>query len=263
VNARRSLLTQARYALVTATRSPRVIAFGIAFPIVLLVLFNSIFTSGSNRTTQFAGGTITTKAYFTAGLTAYAIMLQTFTQLVVSVTTQRESGQLKRLRGTPMPAWTFIAAYVLRSIVLVILMVIALFGIGVVAFGVSLRAEAIPGIVVYAALGTAAFTTLGIAATVLTSSVDAATSVGPFAAVILSFISGVFLPISQLPSWLASVGKVFPLYHLADGLQRTVVSGSSGSGLVGDDLLVLALWGAGGLLFAARRFRWEPQAVAA
>jgi len=58
------------------------------------------------------------------------------------------------------------------------------------------------------------------------------------------------------------VGKVFPLYHLADGLQRTVVSGS-GSGLVGDDLLVLALWGAGGLLFAARRFRWEPQAVAA
>lgn len=262
MNARRSLLTQARYALVTATRNPRVIAFGIAFPIVLLVLFNSIFTSGSNRTTQFAGGTITTKAYFTAGLTAYAIMLQTFTQLVVSVTTQRESGQLKRLRGTPMPAWTFIAAYVLRSIVLVILMVIALFGIGVVAFGVSLRAEAIPGIVVYAALGTAAFTTLGIAATVLTSSVDAATSVGPFAAVILSFISGVFLPISQLPSWLASVGKVFPLYHLADGLQRTVVSGS-GSGLVGDDLLVLALWGAGGLLFAARRFRWEPQAVAA
>ena len=47
-----------------------------------------------------------------AGIIAYSISLSTFTTLAVSLTTQRESGQLKRLRGTPMPAWTFIAAQI-------------------------------------------------------------------------------------------------------------------------------------------------------
>ena len=46
-------------------------------------------------------------------------------------------------------------------------------------------------------------------------------AIGPFTAVILSFISSVFIPIDQLPSWLEDVGRVFPLFHLAEGLQTT------------------------------------------
>ena len=49
------------------------------------------------------------KAYFTAGIIAYATALSTFTTLAMVLTTQRESGQLKRFRGTPMPPWTFVA----------------------------------------------------------------------------------------------------------------------------------------------------------
>jgi hypothetical protein len=56
------VLTQTRYGLVETARNPRVIVFSIAFPIVLLVLFNSIFASGDNKTTEFAGGTISTDA---------------------------------------------------------------------------------------------------------------------------------------------------------------------------------------------------------
>lgn len=259
----RALAVQTRFALTSSVRNPRVIVFGIVFPVFLLVLFNSIFTSGKNGTTQFAGGTIGTKAYFTAGLAAYAIMLQTFSMLVISVTAQRETGQLKRLRGTPMPAWSFIVALVLRSIVLVAVMVVALFAIGVLAFGVHLHAAGVLGIVVYAALGTAAMATLGIAVTAFTTTADSAASIGPFTAVILSFISGVFIPVSQLPSWLQSVGKVFPLYHLADGLQRAVIGsgGAHGTGIVANNVTALVVWAAVGLVVAARRFRWEPQGV--
>lgn len=256
----RILAVQTRYALVAAGRNSRVIVFGIVFPVFLLILFNSIFASGKNSSTHFDGGMISTKAYFTAGLAAYAIMLQTYSMLAIAVTTQRETGQLKRLRGTPMPAWTFIAAYILRSIILSAVMVVALFAIGIAVFGVHLHGSGILGIAIYAALGTAALGTLGIAVTIFCPTVDSASSIGPFSAVILSFVSGVFIPVSTLPDWLQSVGKVFPLYHLADGMQRSVVSGG-GTGLNGSDIASLLIWAAVGLVFAARRFRWEPQAA--
>jgi hypothetical protein len=52
---------------------------------------------------------------------------------------------------------------------------------------------------------------------------------------------------------------VFPLAHLADGLQASLVSHSSG--LDATNVAVLAAWGAGALVVAVRRFAWEPLAV--
>jgi ABC-2 type transport system permease protein len=258
----RLVLTQARYALLLTFRDPRAVVFGLAFPVVLLVMFNAIFVSGSNDTVHIAGATISADAYFTAAISAYAIGLSTFSTLVVGLTTQRESGQLKRLRGTPMPPWTFLVAMVLRSVVRGLMIVVALFLIGVIAFGVHVEAERLIGLIVYVALGTAAFTTLGMAVTAITSTAEAATAIGPFAVVILSFVSGVFIPVDQLPNWLESVGKAFPLYHLADGMQTSLVAGG-GTGLSGGDVASLVLWGLVGLAIAVRRFRWEPRAARA
>ena len=206
---------------------------------------------------------VSTRAYFTAGLAAYAIMLQSFSTLAIAVTTQRESGQLKRLRGTPMRPWTFIAAHMLRAILFAIAMVIALLAIGRIVFQVDLSGDALVGVAVYVALGTAAMATLGMAITAFTPTVDAASSVGPFTAVILSFISGIFIPVSVLPDWLAQIGQVFPLAPLADGLQRAVTGVGGGTGVTVHNVVLLAVWGAVGLVVAARRFRWVPQGVGA
>src|SRR5207248_1595300 len=98
---------QAGYVLMSMRRNPRVLVFSVAFPVVLLLLFASIFSKGENATTHFAGGPIKTDAYFTAGILAYAITMACFSSLAIALTTQRESGLLKRFRGTPVPAWTF------------------------------------------------------------------------------------------------------------------------------------------------------------
>ena len=63
------------------------------------------------------------------------------------------------------------------------------------------------------------------------------------------------IPLDQGPQ---EVGKVFPLYHLATGLQTSFGVGS-GTGLSADNVAVLALWAVGGAVAAARNFRWEPQ----
>jgi ABC-2 type transport system permease protein len=256
-------LTQARYALLIAFRTRRTVVFGLAFPVVLLVMFNSIFTKGAGHTVSFASGTITSSAYFTASLSAYAIALSTFTNLAISLTTQRETGQLKRLRGTPMPAWTFVAAQVMRSAVIALMIVVALLATGVIFFSVDVPAERMVGLVLYVALGTAAFCALGMAITAYTPTVDSASTVGPFSVVMLSFISGVFISVDQLPNWREAVGKLFPLYHLAEGLETCLVSGAGGTGLAARNVAWLALWGLAGLAIAARRFRWEPHAARA
>ena len=56
---------------------------------------------------------------------------------------------------------------------------------------------------------------------------------------------------------------MFPLAHLAEGLQTTFSSSASGIGLNAENVAVLAAWGIVALLVAAREFRWEPQAVGA
>ena len=233
--------------------------FGVVFPVFLLVLFNGIFTKGA-ATTALHGRRLDADTYFTAAIAAYAIFMSCFNTLAISLTTQRETGQLQRLRGTPIPAWTFVAAQIVRSIAMVVVMVTLLLVIGAAAFGVDVRASSVPGLVIYVALGTAAATTLGIGITALLPTAEAASSIVPFGTVILSFISGVFIPVSQLPDWLAQIGRVFALYHLADGLQSSLLPGGH---IRGGNVAVLVLWGVAGLVMAARRFRWEPQGAGA
>jgi hypothetical protein len=86
------------------------------------------------------------------------------------------------------------------------------------------------------------------------SSVDSAGAALPLASVLLSLISGIFVPVDQLPGWLAEIGLIFPVYHVAAGIQTPL--GTAGDRAV--DLrngAVLCIWTAWGILFAARRFR--------
>jgi len=253
------VLRQTYYGLKSTSRNPRAVVFAIVFPVFFLVIFNSIFASSASNV-SINGITVPIKTYFAGGLIAYAIMLNCFSTLLVTLTTQRESGQLKRYRGTPVPSWTFIASLILRSLLLVGVMIVVILLLGNVAYGVHVRAEALLGLVVYAALGTATMCSLGIALSAFAPNADAASVIGPFSAVILSFVSGVFIPVDQLPSWLEDFGKVFPLYHLAAGIQ-TSLGTSSGTGLVGGDVLSLVIWTAVGMFVAVRRFRWEPQSA--
>jgi ABC-2 type transport system permease protein len=252
------VLGQTRYWLLATFRTPRVVIFSLIFPVILMVLFNSIFTTDTDTAKLSDNVKVAAHAYFTAGMLAYAIMLSAFTSLLITITTRRESGELKRYRGTPVPAWTFIASFALRSVALVAGVTVVLLTVSHFAYDVPISADAAVGLAVYVALGTATMCALGIGLSAVVDSEDAASSVGPFVAVMLSFISGVFVPIDQLPSWLEEIGRVFPLFHLADGLQRALGLGS-GTGLNGNDVAVLAVWCLAGAILAARRFKWEPQ----
>jgi ABC-2 type transport system permease protein len=255
------VLIQTRSQLTSLTRNRRAMIFSVAFPLVILVMFNSIFVSGSDSV-ELAGAKVSAQAYFTGGMIAYAMMFSAFTGLALGLVTQREGGQLKRYRGTPVPAWTFMVATVLRAAVMVGLMAVVLLATARLAYGVEVSGEALAEIALYVLLGTTTMCSVGIAATTVATDVDSASAALPLAAVLLSFISSIFIPIDQLPGWLAEIGRIFPLYHVAVGFQ-TALGGAGDTALDGGNVAVLAAWALGGLIVAVRGFRWEPQASAA
>lgn len=258
MNSAAVVLSQTRFSLLSLSRDKQAVIFTIVFPIVLYVLFSSIF--GGDSTTEVPGaGRLELNAYYAAGMIAYALTGAAFTSLAITLTTYRENGLLKRYRGTPVPSWTFITSLILRSLVLVALMVVALGLVAHFAYDVDFGGGAIGGLIVYLVLGTFTFCCLGVALTTITSSTEAASAIAPFSIVILSFISGVFIPVSELPDWLVEIGKVFPLAHLATGLQTVLAPSTSGWGLDGENIAILAGWGVAALLVAARFFRWEPK----
>jgi ABC-2 type transport system permease protein len=262
VRDRRIVLAQARMAILVALRTPRALVFTVFFPLILLVLFNSLFNHGGSETTTLPNDVrLSAQAYFTAGIVAYSVALSTFTTLAVSLTTQRENGQLKRYRGTPMPPWTFIAAQVLRATAQGLAMAALLLAVGAIAYGVPIPGSTFPAFILYLILGIATLCSLGIALSSFTPTPDSASTIAPFTVVMLAFFSGVWIPVEQLPHWLETVGKVFPLYHLALGLQTTLSPHASGSGLEAENVLILAIWAIAGVRIASKRFKWEPQAA--
>jgi hypothetical protein len=54
------------------------------------------------------------------------------------------------------------------------------------------------------------------------------------------------------------LGKVFPLEHLAKGLQTCFLLPGS-TGITAANLAVLIAWGAAALLTAIKTFQWEPK----
>ncbi len=249
-------LAETRFALRGFLRDPGAVGFTAFFPILLLLLFNAIFKG----TTRFDGALVRAPSYYTASIVSYEIMLVSFSSLVIRVTTNRERGLLKRLRGTPMPSWVYLFSEIARTVVVVATTVAILVAVGALFYHVHLSARLLLGLLTYLVVGVVCFSAMALALTRVCATADSASAMGPLATTILAFLSGVFIPVAVMPKWMLDLGKVFPLEHLARGLQTGfLVPGSTGITL--DDLGILAIWGAAGFLIAVRTFRWESLAT--
>jgi ABC-type multidrug transport system permease subunit len=58
----------------------------------------------------------------------------------------------------------------------------------------------------------------------------------------LTFISNIWFPTDNLPTWLQDIAKLFPIRALADGLQYAFDPRTTGAGFKGSSVLALAIW---------------------
>jgi ABC-2 type transport system permease protein len=248
-----------RLEVVAFFRERQAVVFIFALPIVMLVLLGSIF---GNQATAHG---VSVGQLFTAGMIAGGIGATSFQNLGLSIAAERERGSLKRLRGTPMPP----AAYFIGKIVLVVVCTVAevlvLLAVGMAFYHLRLPTSAAKWWTlawVYA-LGTIACSLLGIAISSLPRSATNSTTVITLPLLVLQFISGVFVPFSDVPPWLQHIAALFPLKWMSQGLrsvflpQGAVALEPAHAWQHGETALVLLAWIAAGLVLCLTTFRWR------
>ncbi len=232
--------------------------FTFVFPLMFLVIFGSL-NQGVHLSSR---GGISYDDFYVPGILAYGMIATTYVNMAIGTAILRDNGVLKRMQGTPLPRWAYVAARIGSTVAIVAMMTVLVVALGAIAYGVQLRAATLPGLIVVLLLGTAAFTTLGIGITRFIRNAESAPVVVNLTVLPLTFISSIWFPTDNMPKWLQDVAKVFPIRALADGLQYAFDPRTHGAGLNGADVRTLAIWTAVGV-WLMLRFLTKPQGAAA
>jgi ABC-2 type transport system permease protein len=245
---------QFRYDQKTFWRDPASVFFTVLLPLIFLFIFATIF--GNERIDELGG--IKTSTYYVPAIITLAVISATMVSPTISLTQDRENGVLKRVRGTPLPSWVFIAGRVGNAVVISVLMAVLVTLIGRIVYGVAIPDTTLPALLLTLLIGAAAFNCMGIALTAAIPSQDAAPAVTNAVALPLYFISGIFIPESEIPDGVLHFADLFPFRHFFVAFFDAFDPSTTGTGIELGNLAVVAAWGAVGLLIAARWFRWTP-----
>jgi ABC-2 type transport system permease protein len=237
-------------------RNARAVTFTFAFPLVLVVLLNAL--NGNVQVTA-AGARVPYSQFYTPALGVFSLVVACYNTLIIGVATARDSGLLKRVRGTPLPLGIYLTSWMTGAAAVGVAGVLAMFVVSVPAFGVHIYASALPAAAVTLVLGAICLTSLGVAVGSLVKNAEQAMPVAQLTFLPIAFISGIWFPLDGAPSWVVDIAHFFPLSHITHAFERCFVPGA-GAAWSGGDLAAIAIWAAVGMFVAVRRFRWEPGA---
>jgi ABC-2 type transport system permease protein len=229
---------QVHYQQLSFWRNRRAAFFALIFPALFLVIFGGL----NSGTTLDVRGHLAFIDFYTPGIMAYAVLLICLNSTALIFATLRSDGTLKRVRTTPLPWAAYVAGAVVSTTIVLALSIVLLFALGVPVFGAHVPGEKMVGLLATLALGTVAFTTLGIAAARLVKSPASGGAVISVVTLPMVFVSNIWFPMDRSPEWVQDVAKTLPLRPLADGLQAAFDPRFGGTGIVWGDLLALAIW---------------------
>ena len=247
-------LIQVRYVNKAFWRNPASAFFTFAFPLMFLVIFTSLLGHGI---VEVGGHLVHQSTYYVGSMASFAVISACYTSIAIGVTIQRDAGILKRTDGTPLPASAYLGARVLHALLIAVLLVVITATFGRVLYGADLpTGMALARFVVMLCVGAASFSALGFAVTALIPNADASPAIVNASILPLLFLSGIFIPLGdKAPAWILWIARVFPVKHFAEGMQ----AGFLGTTFYWSDVAVVAAWGVGGLVLAARYFTWQPR----
>jgi ABC-2 type transport system permease protein len=225
-------------------RNPSAAFFGFVLPLLLLAMFGAIFSGDQEHLDVLV-----------PGIAGMSVMASSFVALAYNLTFLRERGILKRLRGTPLPASAYLAGIGGNAIASVVLQVALVMVAGHLFLDVPWPGDW-PALIVFLAAGVVCFAALGVALSHAIPNMESASTYVNAVFLPMIILAGVFHDEEDGPAVLRDIAEALPLKHLVDGLFGAM---GDGAGLDGVALLVLAAWGAVGIVLAIRGFSWEAR----
>jgi ABC-2 type transport system permease protein len=238
-------------------RDPAGLFYAIGFPLIFLLNFLTLL-GGSDEVGHIAGHAVVGKYYYVPAVLTMAIVSIAFVNLAVSLTAARERGTLKRVRGTRLPPWVFLAGRIATAIAVIAGTVVLVAVVARLAYGVAIPTGTLAAGSLTLVVATVAFCALAFAATAVLPSANVAAAVTMSATLVLYFLSGLFAREDNIPDALRTIAGLFPVKPLFEALVVAYDPATSGSGFFWRDLAVLAAWGIAGLVLGLRFFRWTP-----
>ncbi|MEV7681221.1 ABC transporter permease [Streptomyces sp. NPDC088341] len=232
-------------------RDKATLFFTFAFPLLFLVVFGLIF-----RGQEVAETGRPYISYIAPGVMSWGVANAAVFGVAFTLMQWRRDDLLRLIRMTPtrLPAVLasrYVLALAVGAVQAVVFMAVAMLPL----FGLELDGRwplALPVLV----LGITAFLTIGVVIGSYADTPEAVAAIANFLMVPMAFLSGSFLPLDMMPSWLQAVSRVLPLRYLNDAVSAAL-SGRGGL----DDIAT----GCGGLIvftvlfgaLALKTFRWS------
>lgn len=238
---------QLRHANRSVWREPVYAFFALAFPALFVVLLPLVI--GDPEVDGYAFS-----IWMTTGMPVFGLALIAYVALPETVASARDRGVLKRLRGTPLPAWAYLTGRIISTFWIVLLAVAIVLVLGWLVHGVTpVRAAWIP-LVVALAIGTACLGALGLAVASLAPDADAVPAITLATFMPLVFLSGVFPLGGVLPEVVVGIVSALPLAPLVDATRAAFLHGAWAPA----ELMIVTAWAVAGASIAVWRFRWDP-----
>jgi ABC-2 type transport system permease protein len=236
--------SQLGYQLRLSLRSSRSITSAVLLPVlILLALRTSNGTSEDDR-------------ILVAGALVYGVVSMAYMSHATMLVTARERGVLKRFRGSPLPPAVYLTARILTTTVLAVAASCIALELSVEIVDVRFPWSRLPLLLLSLVAGAVVWAALGTLMSGLIAGPDSAWSTLITTFLPLMFISGIFIPLSQEPRWLADIADWLPAEPFGDLVLRCINGTLSGG--VGRDLLVLAGWLVLAAVLARFTFKWLP-----
>jgi ABC-2 type transport system permease protein len=235
--------------LLLYVRSRELAFFTFLLPMIFFVLLGS--TYGHDTVDGVKGS-----HFLEAGMIGYGAISIAFAGLAIVLVLRRETGVLKRLRATPLPAPAYIAALLTAFMAAFALEVVGLILIGRVLFSIS-PPHRIVSLVLALLLGALSFCALGVGLAALIRSAEGASAVVNAVYLPAAFLAGAFFSPHHFPSVLRDIAAVLPLTYFIRLVRNVMLHGHE-IWSQGTNVAVIAAWGLAGVIVAVRHFRWEP-----
>lgn len=191
------------------------------------------------------------------GLLGMALMNSAIQGLAIAMARYRDDQILKRITTTPLPGWKFIVSEVIARLVLNVVQVGLILLVGVKWFHASIHGSWL-GLIGLALVGAVLFQLAGFFIAAVAKNTDAAEGMAQAISIPMMFLSGVFFPIDQLPSWLYGIVKYLPLSPLLRSMRSVALESGTFKDNASSLYLILG-WVAVLLVATVYRFRLSEE----
>jgi ABC-2 type transport system permease protein len=253
------VVLQARTELRSTGRSIEFLIGAVAIP---ALLFAMIGLPSADR--LLPGGT-RAGAMLLVAWTSYGIVSLAIFTFGEYVAHDRAGGWTRTMRTTPLPAWGYLAAKLVVGVLCAAAIVASTSALAATAGGVTVSAGVWIRFALVMLLGLLTLSTLGFAIAYLARP-RAAAATANLLFLPLSFLSGFFVPLSQLPTSVQNLAGLLPTHHLGQLAWRQFAPTSDVEHWIGGPLASAATntaWLAGSCMVFALLASWSARREAA